>query len=116
MVPVTRVFTVHSPSAQFGVVRAGAVRNGSVVRTCRCEEREPTVFSPRDGGGVALLRTVVLMPSVRGPRVGEDVISSCKFIREAVVRVLRGGKVSREETSGRRVPLGRRAGGFGFGF
>ena len=64
------------------------------------------VLCPRDGRGVPLLRTVVLTPSVRGARVGEDVLSSCEFMREAFVRLLRGGEVSRGGPSGRSVPLG----------
>ena len=98
---------VQLSSAQFGVVRVGAVvRDGSVVAICCCEEREPTVVCPRDGGGVALLRTVLLTPSDRGARVDENVLSSCEFIREAFVRLLRGGEVSRGGPSGRSVPLG----------
>ena len=72
------------------------------------------VLCPRGGGDVAVLRTVVLTPSVRGARVGEDVLSSCEFMREAFVRLLRGGEVSRGGPSGRSVPLGTRVGGVGF--
>ena len=79
-----------------------------------CEERDAMVLCPRDGGDVAVLRTVVLTPSVRGARVGEDVLSSCEFMREAFVRLLRGGEVSRGGPSGRSVPLGTRVGGVGF--
>ena len=93
--------------AQFGVVRAGTVRKGSVVVICCCcEEREAMVFRPRDGGNVAVLRTVVLTSSGRGARVDEDVLSSCEFMREAFVRLLRGGEVSNVASSGRSVPLG----------
>ena len=113
-VPVALVLAVQLPSAQLGVVRAGAVRDGSVVVIC-VEEREPTVVS-RDGRAVPLLRTVVLTPSVRGARVDEDAPSSCEVMREAVVRLLRGGEVSREGNSGRSVPPGLRLGGSGFGF
>ena len=104
------------PSAQFGVVRVGAiVRNGGVVVICWCcEEREPTVLCPRDGRGVPLLRVVVLSPSGRGARVDEDLLSSCEVVREAVVPLLRGEKVSCEPTLGRVVPLGTRVGGVGF--
>ena len=96
------------PPAHFGVVRAGAVRKGSVVVICCCEEREAMVLRPRDGGDsdVVLIRTVVLPPSVLGARVDEDVLSSCKVMREAVVRLLRGGEVSFGAASGRIVPLG----------
>ena len=96
----------------FGVVRVGAVvRSGGVVVICCCccEEREATVCL-RDGERVALLRTVVLTPSGRG----EDVLSSCEVVREAVVPLLRGEKVSREPTSGRVVPVGTRVGRVGF--
>ena len=100
---------VHLPPAQFGVVRVGAVvRSGGVVVTfcCCCEEREATVLCPRDGGGVPLLRTVVLTSSGRGARVDEDVLSSFGVMRKAVVRLLRGGEVSRGGPPGRSVPLG----------
>ena len=100
---------VHLPPVHFGVVRPGGVRNGSVVVICCCcEEREAMVLCPRDGGDsdVALIRTVVLTSSVRGARVDEDVLSSCEFIREAFVRLLRGWEVSRGGPSGRSVPLG----------
>ena len=100
---------VQLSSAQFGVVRAGTVRKGSVVVICCCcEEREAMVLCPRDGGDgdVPLLRTVVLTPSVRGARVDEDVLSSCEVVREAVVPLLRGAGVSRGGSSGRSVPLG----------
>ena len=98
---------VQLSSSQLGVVRAGAVRNGSVVVICCCcEEREAMVLCPRDGGAVAVLRTVVLTPSGRGARVDEGMLSSCEFIREAFVRLLRGGEVSRGGPSGRSVPLG----------
>ena len=103
------------PSAQFGVVRAGTVRNGSVVVICCCcDEREAMVLCPRDGGDVPLLRTVVLTPSGRGARVDEDLLSSFEVVREAVVPLLRGEKVSCEPTLGRVVPLGTRVGGVGF--
>ena len=74
------------------------------------------VLCPRDGGDgdVPLLRTVVLTPSVRGARVDEDAPSSCEVMREAVVRLLRGGEVSREGNSGRSVPPGLRLGGLAF--
>ena len=99
--------TVQLSSAQFGVVRAGTVRNGSVVAICCCfEEREAMVLCTRDGGDVAVLRTVVLASSGRGARVDEGVLSSCEFIREVFVRLLRGGEVSRGAPSGRSVPLG----------
>ena len=105
------VLVVHLPPAQFGVVRVGAVvRSGGVVVTfcCCCEEREATVFCPRDGGDgdVPLLRTVVLTSSGRGARVDEDLLSSFEVVREAVVPLLRGAGVSRGESSGRSVPLG----------
>ena len=104
---VTRVVVV----VIFGVVRVGAVvrSGGVVVICCCCEEREATVCL-RDGERVALLRTVVLTPSGRG----EDVLSSCEVVREAVVPLLRGEKVSCEPTLGRVVPLGTRVGGVGF--
>ena len=108
---------VHLPPAQFGVVRVGAVvRSGGVVVTfcCCCEEREATVLCPRDGESVALLRAVVLTPSARGARVDEDLLSSFKVVREAVVPLLRGAGVSCTETLGRSVPLGTRVGGVGF--
>ena len=108
-VPVALVLAVQLPPAQLGVVRAGAVRDGSVVVIC-VEEREPTVVS-RDGRAVPLLRTVVLTPSDRGARVDEDTPSPCDVMREAVVRFLRGGEVSREGNSGRSVPPGWRLGG-----
>ena len=105
-VPVTRVLAVQLPSAQFGVVRPGAVRKGSVVVTC-CEEREPMVLCTRDGRGVPLLRVVVLTTSFRGARVGEDELSPRTVMRrKAVVMLLRGGKVSIGASSGRIVPLG----------
>ena len=95
-------------SAQFGVVRRGAVRNGSVVVICCREERKAMVLCPRDGGDgdVPLLRTVVLTSSDRGARVDDAVLSSCKFMREAVVPLLRGGEVTFRVASGRSVPLG----------
>ena len=103
---VTRVVVVP-----FGVVRVGAVvrSGGVVVICCCCEEREATVCL-RDGERVALLRTVVLPSSGRG----EDVLSSCEVVREALVPLLRGEKVSREPTSGRVVPVGTRVGRVGF--
>ena len=101
-VRVGRGFVVRA----LGVVRAGAVRNGSVVVTCCCEEREAMVLCPRDGRGVPLLRVVVLMSSGRGARVDEDAFSSCEVMREAFVRLLRGGEVSSGGPSGRSVPLG----------
>ena len=98
---------VQLSSAHFGVVRAGTVRKGSVVVICCCcEERKAMVLCPRDGGGVLLLRTVVLALSGRGARVDEDMLSSFGVMRKAVVRLLRGGEVSRGAPSGRSVPLG----------
>ena len=114
IVPVTLL--VHLPSAQFGVVRVGAnVRNGGVmvICCCCCGKREAMVLT-RDGGNLAVLRTVVLIPSGRGARVDEDALSSCEVVREAVVPLLRGEKVSCEPTLGRVVPLGTRVGGVGF--
>ena len=113
---VALVVVVHLPPAQFGVVRVGAVvRNGGVViLCCCCEEREAMVLCPRDGRGVPLLRVVVLTSSERGARVDEDLLSSCEVVREAVVPLLRGEKVSCEPTLGRVVPLGTRVGGVGF--
>ena len=74
------------------------------------------VLCTRDGGDgdVPLLRTVVLTTSVRGARVDEDVLSSFGVMRKAVVRLLRGGEVSRGGPSGRSVSLETRVGGVGF--
>ena len=114
---VALVAVVHLPPAQFGVVRVGAVvRNGGVVVTfcCCCEEREATVLCPRGGRGVPLLRVVGLTSSGRGARVDEERLSSFEVVREAVVPLLRGEKVSCEPTLGRVVPVGTRVGGVGF--
>ena len=56
-------------------------------------------------------RVPVLTPVFRGGRVSVDKLP-CAVTREAIVLALpRGGKVRRESTRGRSVPLGLRAGG-----
>ena len=90
-VRVGRGFVVRA----LGVVRAGAVRNGSAVVICCCEERKAMVLRPRDGGGVLLTRGPVPTSSLRGARVFESApVVAPEFGRWAVVRVSRAAEVS----------------------
>ena len=90
-VRVGRGFVVRA----LGVVRAGAVRNGSAVVICCCEERKAMVLRPRDGGGVLLTRGPVPTSSLRGARVFESApVVAPEFGRWTVVRVSRAAEVS----------------------
>ena len=68
MVPVARVVEVHLPSAQVGVVLAGAVRAGTEVVPEEIE-RVTLLFGMRVGGGTLLSRGPVVTPIFRAERV-----------------------------------------------